>query len=85
MPSSSEIFELKVLVEAEDWHDVASLMASVDRALDPHHRVRSGDRRWSVVAQRLPAWHARELLGFVGRHQRAASIAEDDARAKTEL
>jgi hypothetical protein len=66
---SSEVFELKVLVEADDWHDVATLMASVDRALDPHRRASAGERRWSVVAQRLPARRARELLGFIGRHQ----------------
>jgi hypothetical protein len=62
-----ELFELKVLVEAHDWHDVATLMASVDRALDPHQTAMSGDRRWSVVANRLPAERAHELLEFLGR------------------
>jgi hypothetical protein len=67
LTASPELFELKVLVEAHDWHDVAALMASVDRALDPHHCAMSGDRRWSVVANRLPADHAHELLEFLGR------------------
>ena len=68
MTAQSEVFELKVLVEADDWHDVAALMASIDRALDPHQRASDGDRRWSVIANRLPAQRARELLGVVGRH-----------------
>lgn len=63
--TSPELFELKVLVEALDWHDVAALMASVDRALDPHQRAMSGARRWSVVANRLPAERAGELLNLV--------------------
>lgn len=67
MTSPPELFELKVLVEAYDWRDVAALMASVDRALDPHHIAVSGDRRWSVVANRVPADRANELLDFLGR------------------
>ena len=67
MTTSPELFELKVLVEAYDWHDVAALMASVDRALDPHQAAASGQRRWSVVANRLPAEHAQELLEFLDR------------------
>ena len=77
MTTSPELFELKVLVEAHDWHDVATLMASVDRALDPHQAAVSGQRRWSVVANRLPADRAHELLDFVG--QSAAEAA--DARS----
>lgn len=65
MTTSPELFELKVLVEAHDWHDVAALMASVDRALDPHQTAVSGQRRWSVVANRLPADRAQELLEFL--------------------
>lgn len=65
MTTSPELFELKVLVEAHDWHDVATLMASVDRALDPHQTAVSGQRRWSVVANRLPADRAQELLEFL--------------------
>jgi hypothetical protein len=67
LTTSPELFELKVLVEAHDWHDVATLMASVDRALDPHQAAVSGQRRWSVVANRLPAEHAQELLEFLDR------------------
>jgi hypothetical protein len=69
LTASLELFELKVLVEAHDWHDVATLMASVDRALDPHQTAVSGNRRWSVVASRLPADRADELLEFVGGHE----------------
>jgi len=65
LTTSPELFELKVLVEAHDWHDVAALMASVDRALDPHQTAVSGQRRWSVVANRLPADRAQELLEFL--------------------
>ena len=75
MTTPPELFELKVLVEAHDWHDVAALMASVDRALDPHQTAMSGDRRWSVVANRLPANRAHELLEFLDRWS-AASVAE---------
>jgi hypothetical protein len=76
LTTSPELFELKVLVEAHDWRDVAALMASVDRALDPHHTAVSGDRRWSVVANRLPADQAHELLQFVGRRLPAPSGVE---------
>jgi hypothetical protein len=69
LTTSPELFELKVLVEAHDWHDVATLMASVDRALDPHQTAVSGQRRWSVVANRLPADRAHELLEFVDQHE----------------
>jgi len=65
LTTSPKLFELKVLVEAHDWHDVAALMASVDRALDPHQTAVSGQRRWSVVANRLPADRAQELLEFL--------------------
>ena len=65
MTTSPELFELKVLVEADGWHDVAALMASVDRALDPHHDTMPGDRRWSVVAERLPLDRAGELLDLL--------------------
>lgn len=61
----SELFELKVIVEADGWHEVAALMDTVDRALDPHRRVRDGDRRWSVLAARIPEERAQELLRFI--------------------
>lgn len=63
----SDVFELKVLVEASDWRDVAALMSSVDRALDPHEHGAMPGRRWSVVASRLADEPARELLAFVGQ------------------
>jgi hypothetical protein len=71
---SSELFELKVIVEAEGWHDIAELMDSVDRALDPHRRARGGTRRWSVVASRLPGAAGAQLL---------AAVDEGDAEADT--
>jgi hypothetical protein len=83
LTASSEVFELKVLVEADDWHDVAALIASVDRALDPHQRTGRGDRRWSVIANRLPAPRARELLGFVGRHDRLARASLEHPASDT--
>lgn len=61
----TELFELKVLVEAEGWDDLSSLMATVDHALEPHRQSRDGGRRWSVVASRLPDGHARDLLWFI--------------------
>lgn len=70
--STSDLFELRVLVEATDWHDVATLMSDVERAIDPHH-VRAGeDRRWSVVANRLSAQQAAELRTFLDERARAA-------------
>ncbi len=65
MTPPSDLYELKVIVEADDWHDVSVLMASVDRALDPHHRQRGHSRRWSVVANRVAEGQARELLWFL--------------------
>jgi hypothetical protein len=65
LTTSPELYELKVLVEAHGWHDVATLMSSVDRALDPHQAAIPGDRRWSVVANRIPAERADELLDLV--------------------
>jgi hypothetical protein len=61
----SELFELKVIVEADGWHDIAELMESVDRALDPHRRARGGSRRWSVIANRLPGATSADLLSVV--------------------
>lgn len=79
MTASPELFELKVLVEAHGWHDVAALMASVDRALDPHQSAVSGDRRWSVVANRIPAERADELLEFIDHQAPADAVpARDD-------
>lgn len=63
---ASQLFELKVFVEADDWRDVATLVTSVDRALDPHHRRTDGNRRWSVVANRVPGGEADALLSLVG-------------------
>jgi hypothetical protein len=83
LTSSPELFELKVLVEADDWHDVAALMASVDRALDPHQEAVSGQRRWSVVANRLPADRAHELLEFVDQQETPDSEATQGASAPT--
>jgi hypothetical protein len=77
LTTSPELFELKVLVEAHDWHDVATLMTSVDRALDPHQAAVSGQRRWSVVANRLPADRAHELLDFVSQTSAEAPGAPD--------
>ncbi len=65
MIAPSDLYELKVIIEADDWHDVSALMDSVDRALDPHRRRRGASRQWSVIANRLPAGQARELLWFV--------------------
>lgn len=76
MSTSPELFELKVLVEADGWHDVATLMASVDRALDPHHTAVSGPRRWSVVANRVPAERAGELLDLVDQLDDEAATRE---------
>lgn len=72
---SRHLFELKVLVEADDWHDVAALMASVDRALDPHRQARGGQRRWSVIAGVVPADCASELLWFVEAHDEPVATA----------
>ncbi|HEX6255024.1 MAG TPA: hypothetical protein VFZ70_04365 [Euzebyales bacterium] len=69
----SELFELKVIVEADGWHDVAELMDTVDRALDPHRRARGGTRRWSVVANRLPGATGAELLAVVTDGEDAAA------------
>jgi hypothetical protein len=63
--ASPELFELKVIVEADGWRDVAAVMATVDEALEPHRDGRPGGRRWSVVAAPLPAGRARELRWFV--------------------
>jgi hypothetical protein len=85
LTTSPELFELKVLVEAHGWHDVAALMASVDRALDPHHAAIQGERRWSVVANRLPAERADELLDFVDQldgDEPATSHHDDVSRAR---
>ncbi len=62
---SSELFELKVMIEADGWHEVAALMDAVDRALDPHQQVHDGARRWSVMARRVPDVQSRELLRFI--------------------
>lgn len=78
MTTSSELFELKVLVEAHGWHDVATLMASVDRALDPHAAAIPGERRWSVVANRLPAERADELLDLVDQLDGDEPASPDD-------
>jgi hypothetical protein len=83
LTTSPELFELKVLVEAYDWHDVATLMASVDRALDPHQAAVSGERRWSVVANRLPADRAHELLEFVDQQETTDSQATQGSSAPT--
>ena len=87
LTTSPELFELKVLVEAHGWHDMAALMASVDRALDPHQTTMPGDRRWSVVANRLPAERAEELLDFVDQidtqeHVRGHRDEVSQARAR---
>ena len=73
MPTSAELFELKVIVEADGWHDVAALMAAVDRALDPHQAAGSGDRRWSVMADRLSDERAGELRAFIDELDAGAS------------
>lgn len=65
MTEASELFELKVIVEADGWRDLSGLMAAVDDALEPHRLTSERGRRWSVVAARLPADHARELLWFI--------------------
>lgn len=85
MTTSPELFELKVLVEAHGWHDVAALMASVDRALDPHQAAIPGDRRWSVVANRLPAERADELLDFVDQldtHEHGTGRRDEVSQAR---
>lgn len=65
MTASCELFELKVIVEAGGWHDIAAVMASVEEALEPHRDSRPGGRRWSVVAAPLHEGRARELLWFI--------------------
>lgn len=72
---SSELFELKVMVEADGWHEVAALMDTVDRALDPHRQTHAGARRWSVMARRVPGEQSRELLRFID--QCGASTPDD--------
>jgi hypothetical protein len=75
---ASELFELKVIVEADGWHDIAELMDGVDRALDPHRRARGGTRRWSVVATRLPTTEGAELLAAVDDDEEGdAAVATD--------
>jgi hypothetical protein len=74
---SSELFELKVMVEADDWREVAALMDTVDRALDPHRQVRDGTRRWSVMARRVPGAQSTELLRFIDRY--GGPAGDDDA------
>lgn len=64
---ASELFELKVMVEADGWHEVAALMDTVDRALDPHRQGPDRTRRWSVTARRVPGERSRELLRFIER------------------
>jgi hypothetical protein len=83
LTTSPELFELKVLIEAYDWHDVATLMASVDRALDPHQAAVSGERRWSVVANRLPADRAHELLEFIDQQETPDRQATHGSSAPT--
>lgn len=63
--TQAALFELKVIVEADGWHDVSTLMATVDEALAQHRRSRDSTRRWSVVAAPLPPAQARELLWFI--------------------
>jgi hypothetical protein len=60
-----ELFELKVMVEADGWHEVAALMDTVDRALDPHRQAHDDARRWSVMARLVPGEQSRELLRFI--------------------
>ena len=59
------LFELKVMVEADGWHEVAALMDTVDRALDPHRQAHDSVRRWSVMARLVPGEQSRELLWFI--------------------
>jgi hypothetical protein len=61
----TELFELKVIVEADDWRDVATMMSSVDDALEPHRDDRVSGRRWSVVARLLPDGQAEALRWFL--------------------
>lgn len=61
----TELFELKVFVEADGWSDVATLMERVDEALEPHRQARGGTRRWSVVANRLHGARREELLAVI--------------------
>lgn len=73
MTAPSDLYELKVIIEADGWHEMATLMACVDRALDPHVRRRGGSRRWSVIANRLSAGKAHELLWCVEQDERPGS------------
>ncbi len=77
----SELFELKVIVEADGWHDIAAVMTSVDEALELHRDGRPGGRRWSVVASPLPAGRAQELLWFVDGPDTDAGPATDGRRS----
>jgi hypothetical protein len=70
----TELFELKVIVEADGWHDLSGLMTTVDRALDPHRQSCDGGRRWSVVASRLPAGQADDLRRFVDQWDEAKAV-----------
>jgi hypothetical protein len=77
----SELFELKVMIEADGWHEIAALMDSVDRALDPHRQAHEGERRWSVTARRVPDAHSHELLRFLdqcGAPLQEHGIASED-------
>ena len=65
-----------MFVEADGWHDVAALMDTVDRALDPHRRTVAG-RRWSVTAARVPDEHRRELTAFLAGTDAAVDTAPD--------
>lgn len=72
----AELFELKVIVEADGWHDLSGLMATVNDALEPHRAAHGEDRRWSVVANRLPAGQAQELLWFVDQFDHRQPAAD---------
>lgn len=71
--STADLFELKVIVEADGWRDVAALMAAVDRALDPHQAAQSRERRWSVIADRLSDERAGELRALIDELDAGAS------------
>lgn len=74
----TELYELKVLVEADDWRDLSDVMATVDDALEPHRRSARGARRWSVVASRLPAGTTQDLLWFL-KHDEGEHATADVA------
>lgn len=78
---STALFELRVIVEADGWRDVSTLVDAVDGALERHRPGRDDGRRWSVVASPLPAERAGELLWFIDRYDESGDDGPDQLTA----